>query len=113
MQITKTDYLEYTFCRKNLWLKKHKPELFADLELSDFEKKIIEEGNLADQEARCLFPGGVLISSEGGQAILDTKQAIERKEKVIFQATFSQDTFFIRSDILIYEIGRASCRERV
>ncbi len=103
MQITKTDYLEYTFCRKNLWLKKHKPELFADLELSDFEKKIIEEGNLADQEARCLFPGGVLISSEGGQAILDTKQAIERKEKVIFQATFSQDTFFIRSDILIYD----------
>jgi CRP-like cAMP-binding protein len=46
MYITKTDYLEYTFCRKNLWLKKHKPEIFESLELSDFEKKIIEEGNV-------------------------------------------------------------------
>jgi len=55
MHITKTDYLEYTFCKKNLWLKKHKPELFEDVELSDFEKKIIEEGNLADEEARFLF----------------------------------------------------------
>lgn len=50
MQITKTDYLEYTFCKKNLWLKKHKPELFDGVELSDFEKKIIEEGNVADEE---------------------------------------------------------------
>ena len=33
MHITKTDYLEYTFCRKNLWLRKHKPELFKDLGL--------------------------------------------------------------------------------
>ena len=49
MHITKTDYLEYTFCKKNLWLKKHKPELFDGVELSEFEKKIIEEGNDADE----------------------------------------------------------------
>lgn len=103
MQITKTDYLDYTFCRKNLWLKKHKPELFANIELSDFEKKIIDEGNLADEEARSLFPGGVLVGSEGGQAILDTRSLLTKKEKIIFQATFSQDTFFIRSDVLVYD----------
>ncbi len=45
MHITKTDYLEYTYCKKNLWLKKHKRELFEGVELSEFEKKIIEEGN--------------------------------------------------------------------
>jgi len=33
--------------------------------LSDFEKKIIEEGNLADEEARYLFPDGVLVDSCG------------------------------------------------
>lgn len=103
MRITKTDYLEYNFCKKNLWLKKHKPELFADVELSDFEKKIIEEGNLADAEARNLFPNGVLVDSQGQDAVDDTKQYIAKKEKIIFQATFTEDDFFIRADILVYD----------
>lgn len=102
IQITKTDYLEYTYCRKNLWLKKHKPELFEGVELSDFEKKIIEEGNLADEEARSLFPGGILVDSYGDDAVKDTNKYIEKKQKVIFQATFSKEPFFIRSDILVY-----------
>lgn len=103
MYITKTDYLEYTFCKKNLWLKKHKPELFENVELSDFEKKIIEEGNLADEEARHLFLGGVLVDSFGQNAVNDTKQYIEKKQEIIFQATFAEDVFFIRADILVYD----------
>jgi hypothetical protein len=103
MQITKTDYLEYTFCKKNLWLKKHKPELFEDVELSDFEKKIIEEGNVADEEARNLFPGGVLVDSHGQDAVDDTKQYLDKKQEIIFQATFAEDAFFIRADILVYD----------
>jgi hypothetical protein len=103
MQITKTDYLEYTYCKKNLWLKKHKPKLFDGVELSEFEKKIIEEGNLADEEARHLFPGGVLVDSYGDDAVLDTKKYIDKKTPVIFQATFLEKDFFIRSDILIYD----------
>jgi len=103
MFISKTDYLEYTFCRKNLWLKKHKPKLFENVELSDFEKKIIEEGNLADEEARHLFPSGVLVDSFGQDAINDTKQYKDKKQEIIFQATFAEDVFFIRADILIYD----------
>ncbi len=103
MFITKTDYLEYTFCRKNLWLKKHRPSLFEGLELSDFERKIIEEGNMADEEARNLFPGGVLVDSQGADAISDTRKYIEKNEGVIFQATFSEDAFFIRADILVFD----------
>jgi len=102
MHITKTDYLEYTFCKKNLWLKKHKPKLFEDVELSDFEKKIIEEGNLADEEARHLFPGGVLVDSYGEDAINDTKKYLEKQQEVIFQATFFEDVYFIRADIFVY-----------
>lgn len=106
MQITKTDYLEYTFCKKNLWLKKHKPNLFDGVELSDFEKKIIEEGNLADEEARHLFPKGVLVDEHGKEAVLDTRMYLEKNQEVIFQATFSEDVFFIRADIMVYDAER-------
>ena len=102
MLITKTDYLEYTFCRKNLWLRKHKPELFEGIEFSDFEKKIIEDGNLAEASCRKLFPEGMLIESSGQRAIIDTKKGIEDGAQTLFQATFQDDVFFIRADILRY-----------
>lgn len=102
MLITKTDYLEYTFCRKNLWLRKHKPELFEDVEFSDFEKKIIEDGNLAESACRKLFPEGMLIESSGKQAIAETKMEIDSGKQTLFQATFQDDVFFIRADILRY-----------
>ena len=100
MIISKTDYLEYTFCRKNLWLRKHKPELFEGVEFTDFEKKIIEDGNLAELACRKLFPDGMLIESRGKQAIEETKMEIGKGEKTLFQATFQDDVFFLRADIL-------------
>jgi len=100
MHITKTDYLEYTYCKKNLWLKKHKPELFEDVELSEFEKKIIEEGNLADEAARNLFPDGTLIEIVGTNAIKPTKTILEKKPSTIFQAAFKWNNFFVQADIL-------------
>lgn len=102
MRITKTDYLEYTFCRKNLWLRKHKPELFEGVEFSDFEKKIIEDGNLAEEACRLLYPTGLLIESSGQSAVVETQMAIDNKESTLFQATFHHDVFFIRADILRY-----------
>lgn len=100
MYITKTDYLEYTFCRKNLWLMKHKPELFEDVELSEFEKKIIEEGNLADEAARNLFPDGKLIEIVGPNAVNITKKFIQDGAATIFQGGFMWDDFFVQADIL-------------
>ena len=102
MHLTKTDYLEYTFCKKNLWLKKHKPELFEDVELSEFEKKIIEEGNLADEAARNLFPDGGLIGIVGVNAIPVTKKILEKNPPVLFQGAFSFNDFFVQADILRY-----------
>lgn len=100
MPISKTDYLEYTFCRKNLWLRKHKPELFDGVELSEFEKKIIEEGNLADEAARGLFPDGVLVEIVGSNAVPFTKALLNAKTKTIFQGGFLWDNFFVQADIL-------------
>ena len=100
MHITKTDYLEYTYCKKNLWLKKHKPELFDGVELSEFEKKIIEEGNAADEAARNLFPEGRLIEIVGTNAVSITKQFIDDGIKTLFQAAFLSDEFFVQADVL-------------
>lgn len=93
MHLTKTDYLEYTFCRKNLWLKKHKPELFKDLELSEFEKKIIEEGNIADETARNLFQGGKLIDIVGVNAVPVTQEFLDKNVTTLFQGAFLFDGF--------------------
>ncbi|MBT7501239.1 DUF2779 domain-containing protein [Candidatus Falkowbacteria bacterium] len=102
MHITKTDYLEYTYCKKNLWLNKHKPELFDDVELSEFEKKIIEEGNIADEAARNLFPGGELIDIIGVNAVPVTKKILEKNPPVLFQGAFQYNDFFVQADILRY-----------
>jgi len=100
MYISKTDYLEYTFCKKNLWLRKHKPELFEGVELSEFEKKIIEEGNLADEAARGLFPDGVLVEIIGSNSVPFTQSLLKAKTKTIFQGGFLWNNFFVQSDIL-------------
>lgn len=103
MHITKTDYLEYTYCKKNLWLKKHKPGLFEGVELSEFEKKIIEEGNSADEAARNLFPGGRLIDVVGTNAVPITKELLATKPDILFQAAFLYNDFFVQADILRYD----------
>ncbi|MBT6757502.1 MAG: DUF2779 domain-containing protein [Candidatus Jacksonbacteria bacterium] len=123
MNITKTDYLEYTYCKKNLWLKKHKPELFDGVELSEFEKKIIEEGNAADEAARNLFPAGTLIEIVGTNAVPITKQFIDDDVKTLFQAAFLSDEFFVQADVLkfndtlkgweLYEIKATNTVKRV
>lgn len=100
MNITKTNYLEYTYCRKNLWLKKHKPKLFEGVELSAFEKKIIEEGNAADEAARGLFPGGKLVEIVGINAVPVTENLLATKPSVIFQAAFLSGEFFVQADVL-------------
>lgn len=100
MYISKTDYLEYTFCKKNLWLKKHKPELFLGVELSEFEKKIIEEGNAADKAARNLFSEGILIDFVGTSGVEITRDTLAKKPGVVFQGAFLVDDFFVQADIL-------------
>ena len=102
MKISKTNYLDYTDCRKNLWLKKHKPELFVGLEFSEFDQKMIEEGSITDEVAQQLYPNAVLVNDVGLKGISQTKELIDTKTPTIFQATFEWDDFFHKSDILIY-----------
>ncbi|HLD70537.1 MAG TPA: hypothetical protein VI937_01475, partial [Negativicutes bacterium] len=74
--ISKTDYILFRECAKNAWLKIHKPEIFYDAELSEFEKSIIETGNEVELCACQLFPGGILIEGRGEEAQIITQNEL-------------------------------------
>src|ERR1035437_5162935 len=101
--ISKTQFLEFLHCPKNLWLKIHKPELLEKFELSEFEKHLIEQGYEVESCARNLFPGGVEVKSTGEDACRDTVRLITSKVPTIFQSTFIVDGFMARNDMLSYD----------
>ncbi len=100
--ISKTQFLEFLFCPKNLWLKIHRPELSGKFELSEFEKHIIEQGNEVESCARNLFPNGIEVKSTGEDACRDTERLMVSKVPTIFQSTFIVDGFIARNDALSY-----------
>jgi len=59
MTITKTDFMTFRNCASDFWMKKHKPELFEDIQYSDFEKQLIEQGYEVERLAQKLFPEGI------------------------------------------------------
>ena len=66
--VSKSDYILFRECKKNVWLKKHRPDIYDKSGLSEFEKSIIETGNEVELLARKLFPAGVLIEGRGREA---------------------------------------------
>lgn len=98
--LTKTDYILWRECKKNVWYKIHKPEIYQAQELSEFEKQIIETGNDVENIARKLFPGGILIEGRGVEAQKETQELINKKNSVIFQSIFVKDNFLAAVDIL-------------
>lgn len=100
MTLSKTDYILYRECPKNTWYKIHKPELYYESELSEFEKAIIETGNEVELIARQLFPTGVLIEGRDKAAQDLTKKYLAEKRPTIFQPVFSVGGFLAALDIL-------------
>ena len=103
MRITKTDYMEYTLCPKNLWLKKHKPELFESIPISDFENEIILNGQIVDEASMSLFSDGELVTSKTLDQLNYSKELISKKSNTIFQASFEWGNFFVRTDVLHFD----------
>jgi hypothetical protein len=88
MRITKTDYIEYTLCPKNLWLKKHKPEIFENIQISGFEKEIIINGQIEDQASMNLFPDGKLATNKYSLDQLNySKELVANKSGIYGQRT--------------------------
>jgi hypothetical protein len=101
--LTKTDYLVFRECRKNAWMKIHRPDVYFSSELSEFDKAIIETGNEVELHARKLFPGGVLIEGRDQHAQAITLAHYARKSPVVFQPVFQRDNFLAALDILKFD----------
>ncbi|MHB9019736.1 MAG: DUF2779 domain-containing protein [Minisyncoccota bacterium] len=101
--ISKSDYILYRECKKNIWLKKHRPDIYDRSGLSEFEKSIIETGNEVEALARKLFTIGILIEGRGIEAQELTQKYILKKESILFQPIFVRDRFLAAVDILEYD----------
>lgn len=102
LQITKTDYLNFKFCRKNLWLEKKKPDEFKRHALSEFQLELVKEGQEVDSEAQNLFPDGTIVEGDKDIATAETIYHMEGKVDgtVLFQAAIKNSPFYIRTDII-------------
>ena len=101
--ISKTDYLIFRDCRKNSWLKIHRPDIYYKTELSKFDKAIIETGNEVESYARRLFPDGILIEGRDLHAQEITAGHIAKKTPLLFQPVFTKDNFLAALDILQFD----------
>jgi hypothetical protein len=98
MKLSKTDFVSYLECPKNIWLKIHRPDIYTKYPLSSFDQNIIDTGNQIDQLARDLFPGGITVESRDDTEY--TKKLIAERIPVIYQPVFATDKFITASDIL-------------
>lgn len=101
--LSKTDYILFRECPKNAWYKIHKPKLYFELELSEFEKAIIETGNEVELVARELFPTGILIEGRDEKAQKITQDYISKDQHTLFQPVFAKDGFLAALDILRFD----------
>ena len=103
------------------WLRLHKPELVETFTLTEFEKHLFEQGNEVEAYARHLFPGAVLVSATGDEAVAETRRLMTAGTDVIFQGTFLADGFYAKCDVLrrgatagtwdVYEIKGTNSRK--
>jgi hypothetical protein len=100
MKLSKTNYITYLDCKKNAWLKIHKPDIYYKYPLSSFELNIIETGNEIDVLARSLFPSGITIENREDEAL--TQTLMQQQTPVIYQPVFISDNYITACDILVW-----------
>ena len=98
--ISKSTFLQFQICPKDTWLRLHTPELVESFTLTEFDKHLLEQRNEVEAQARQLFPGAVLVSATGDDAVKETRRLMDGATDAIFQATFLADDFFAKCDVL-------------
>ena len=99
--LTKSNYIKYLQCKKALWLYKMKPKLMS--EVDDSTQRVFDTGYKVESIAYEMFPNGVETANDISQSIKETKELLDKKTPVIFQATVSGGGLFCRSDIITYD----------
>ena len=107
-KLTKTDFILYRDCAKNVWNKWHRPEEYGKFEISAFEKALGVMGEDVEERARGLFPGGYLIQGRGVEAQEQTKKLMSEHHPVIYQAVFSTDEYLAATDVLVWNAAASA-----
>jgi Domain of unknown function(DUF2779)/Domain of unknown function DUF83 len=100
LSISKTHYTRWRGCAKNAWLSIHKPELFSGIELSEYDRSVMESGIEVEQVARNLFSGGVLVTGSPAEARRSTAELVAQGTSTLFQAQFERDQLLAAIDVL-------------
>jgi hypothetical protein len=119
--LTKTDFILYKECEKNVWIKWHRSEDYKKFPVSEFEKSLGLMGEDVEKEARKRFTGGILIPDRSEKSVELTKELITKKTPVIFQAVFTTEKYLAATDVIkwnekanaydLYEIKMSSTTE--
>ncbi len=121
LTLSKTDFISYRECAKNVWVKWHKPGIYSNFPISDFERSLGEMGNEVEKLAQGMFSEGILIKGRGPEAQRKTKKIIKEETPAIFQAVFETTKYLAATDVLkwnnenksydLYEIKMSSTEE--
>lgn len=86
-------------CPKALYLDKYQRELRR--ELTEYEQKLLNDGNQVGEAARNHFKGGYLVDEKDPiKALEQTKQAVAEGHLILFEAAVLYDDVLIRADVL-------------
>lgn len=100
--LSKSRLMDARQCPRKLWLKTHRPELIEYT--SDTETRF-RIGFEVGEQARALFPDGLLIdASDLSAALQQTRTALrEQPDRPLFEAAFERDGVLVRVDLLLPE----------
>lgn len=101
--LSKSDFLRYIRCSRYSWLFKHNPNLRSKIEISVAQQRTIDEGYQIEGLARELYPKGQLIEKKTAEAAEQTKEAIDKGAKVLYQATVLIDDLLAMADIFYFD----------
>lgn len=102
--ISKTSFLKFDQCAKAFFLYKKHPHLRDAV--SKEKQLTFNRGHLVGKLAQQLFPGGIDVTvpkTNLEEAIRLTKELIEKKQPVIYEATFVFNEVLVMVDILVLD----------
>ena len=96
--ISKSLYCNYVQCKKMIWLNKYKPDEFIETK----NENVLKNGNEVGDLARRYFGNYSLVKYNEVliKMIMETKEYLKQKNKIICEASFKYDNLFASIDIL-------------
>ncbi len=101
--LSKSRYVAGVQCHKLLWWKVHEPDA-VELQPDKVLQDRFDQGSQVGALARERFAGGTLIDLPHrafAQRVSLTKQALDARAPVIFEASFMADDTFVAVDVLV------------